>query len=48
MLKITEGKAIPWIAADVEKKRDVQEVGLEAAMKGIARRAKEKVGEGKW
>lgn len=44
MLQIPEGKAIPWIAADPEKKRDVQEIGLEAAMAGITRRAKEVLG----
>ena len=44
MLQIPEGKAIPWVAADPEKKKDVREIGLEAAMAGIVKRAKGNLG----
>jgi hypothetical protein len=44
MLQIPEGKSLAWIAADPAKKKDVQAIGLEAAMAGITKRSKEKLG----
>jgi hypothetical protein len=40
MLQIAEGKAIPWLASDPNRKDEVRAKGLDAMMASIAERAK--------
>ena len=43
MLQVPEGKDIPWIAADPDKKDEVRTKGLDAMMGTIVENAKEKL-----
>lgn len=45
MLQISEGKSVPWLASDPNRKDEVRAKGLDAMMASIAERAKGKLGE---